>query len=787
MRSISNIFIVCALIINIYSCSNSHQQFTPKDIYYGCSTISQVTEVLYKQDYNYAALGYFLDKDIKKTTIKNYLQQLDPYGFVLTTEEIDEISNKYHQGIIQLYTSESSDKDKQVQYISSINCEAVFAIFREFQKKVNKKTPLISQIFNQIANEATENNKRPKIDIEAYPEFDDYNEISLSEANYLTELKEKIEFLLTLRYLSDQSQMSLPYGSFVISYILSLKDYLDGLYRLQTDNVISKFTNALLNNFSTISLFSDYEEIQNYNYNSAQEKKTIGLDYFVLDYGLFIYNVVNKSSADLDGKLKFGDLITGFKIDSTWYKFDKDNINGLLVLFKQHVDSSNKISLQISRFYDLSNIGSCTGNDNEDCTTNLVSFEVELDNKKTKLVSPDIPINHVYEIKESFTDSMVRVGYLRLFSFYGSESEGSNGSFLDTVQKLKELVDQDIEALLLDLRYNPGGTVIEVLQITNLFSTQPLKFYEKFPILKSYTHEKVGHSVLSYYDHPFENKSIVSLAKKLSNVPIVVLTNRQSASGSEFLAHALQVNNRAVVIGDDRTAGKGTFYIQQVREPGTYGTMITSGMFFGSDGSSVQKDGVKSDIIIPGVTSLDNDLYGLDEYAFDNETIEVEEDSLLDLGYRNQERILLLSYNSQKRVRSNPVSLTISNLVDYSKSKEHGLNYLYFDFLNKRELKPKDDFLKRDNYYDQFNQDNIYARYLQTRAIMKKTTSILKFNKGDIKEQYATKLYNNDYIMQEALNITSDLFLLCKSPARYGSMVQLVTSYSDSSDIGCVK
>ena len=89
--------------------------------------------------------------------------------------------------------------------------------------------------------------------------------------------------------------------------------------------------------------------------------------------------------------------------------------------------------------------------------------------------------------------------------------------------------------------------------------------------------------------------------------PVVVLTDRASASASEIVAGHLQDVGRAVVLGDGRTHGKGTVQTVLGMGPAQYGSMkITTARFYRVDGRSTQLEGVEADIRLPSLLdSLD--------------------------------------------------------------------------------------------------------------------------------------------------------------------------------------
>jgi carboxyl-terminal processing protease len=83
--------------------------------------------------------------------------------------------------------------------------------------------------------------------------------------------------------------------------------------------------------------------------------------------------------------------------------------------------------------------------------------------------------------------------------------------------------------------------------------------------------------------------------------PLVMLTSRSSASGSEILVGALKDYRRAVVVGDDRTFGKGT--VQNILDlPTGLGALkVTTSYFYLPGGRTTQKEGVSSHIVVPTI------------------------------------------------------------------------------------------------------------------------------------------------------------------------------------------
>jgi carboxyl-terminal processing protease len=187
-----------------------------------------------------------------------------------------------------------------------------------------------------------------------------------------------------------------------------------------------------------------------------------------------------------------------------------------------------------------------------------------------------------------------KIGVLILPSFYGaSESDGNSRSCSDDVKiLLQRLMQEKVDGVILDLRSNGGGLLDEAIKLTGLF-------IDEGPVVQVKDHR--GNLVV-YRD---EDKGEVYRG------PLVVLTNRQSASASEILAGALQNYERAIIIGNNQTHGKGT--VQMVVEldklmPTFKGQRMRAGgikltvqKFYLPNGHSTQNRGVLADVSLPSL------------------------------------------------------------------------------------------------------------------------------------------------------------------------------------------
>ena len=188
-------------------------------------------------------------------------------------------------------------------------------------------------------------------------------------------------------------------------------------------------------------------------------------------------------------------------------------------------------------------------------------------------------------VNKTSGDKKLKLAVIELPSFYGDMSQGSRSCYDD----MKKLVDQakaeKADGVILDLSKNGGGLLGEAVRIGGLFIRRGN--------VVATQDAKGSLDILSDEDESLNY-----------NGPLVVLTSRLSASASEIVAGALQDYKRALIVGGDKTFGKGT--VQAVSNlPRDLGAIkVTTGMFFIPAGESTQHRGVVADIALPSAFSI---------------------------------------------------------------------------------------------------------------------------------------------------------------------------------------
>ena len=189
-------------------------------------------------------------------------------------------------------------------------------------------------------------------------------------------------------------------------------------------------------------------------------------------------------------------------------------------------------------------------------------------------------------IELSYNDEMYKIGIIDLPTFYFDFEAASRGdedyksSTRDVHALLDELKEEGVDAIVVDLRNNGGGSLSEANQLVGLFIETGATVQIRYSGLRNGFTRSFG-----------DNDPEVAYMG-----PLAVLVNRTSASASEIFAGAIQDYQRGIVLGG-QTFGKGT--VQEII-PMDYGQVkLTRSKFYRISGESTQHRGVIPDISFP--------------------------------------------------------------------------------------------------------------------------------------------------------------------------------------------
>lgn len=308
---------------------------------------------------------------------------------------------------------------------------------------------------------------------------------------------------------------------------------------------------------------------------------------------------------------------------------------------------------------------------------------------------------------EPFGDGII--AHLRLFSFYQDPNSSSVEDLKKEILRLSK--EHNLLGIILDLRSNPGGLLPQAVAVAGLFVKKGIIASVKGK------HEQIQH---------LRNLH----GSVIWDGPLIVLTNRASASASEIVAQSLQDFGRAILIGDDYTFGKGSYQTftlepsinQNIRINPQGEFKVTRGRYYTVSGKSPQFTGTKTDIEVPGVLSKLEVGERFTKNPLKNDSIPPNfQDTLSDLSIIQKKRLQKIYLNDLQKP-----------LIMY---------HPYLDILKK-------------NSHLRIQQDSAYQNFLTN------------LSDSDILESNCESLGQCDLQLKETISIMKDLLILMKTRSK---------------------
>ncbi|OJV01749.1 MAG: hypothetical protein BGO12_11775 [Verrucomicrobia bacterium 61-8] len=495
-----------------------------------------------------------LDDEMSAKFLQTYLTTLDYNKLYFTQQDVDEFEKKYSTTLGDSVLRGDVTPARE--------------IFQKFKAKVEaravKNNALIQKDYKFDSNRSVEINRQdspwPKDEADADRIWADRIEAELLRED-LADLKLRPpKETVTRRY--DQ----------VVRNVREMDD----------EDVVKTFLSSLAQTYDPHSEYLSQSDLKNFQISMKLSLVGVGAVLASEDGYAKIKEVVPGGPADLDGRLKVNDRIAAVAQgtddfeDVVDMKLDKvvEKIRGkkgstvrLMVIPGDATDPSKRKVVEIVR------------------------DEVKLKDQEAKAELLDL---------KSSDDKTARIGWITLPSFYANmdDSGAPKSTTEDVAALIGRLKREGMQGLVIDLRRDGGGSLEEAINLTGLFIPRGPVVQAKDPNGKISVSQDTDPGV-AY------------------SGPLVVLMNRLSASASEIFAAALQDYGRAVIVGDERSFGKGT--VQTVLQIGKLMPFFSLGSseddstkagalkltiqkFYRVKGGSTQLKGVESDIILPSLS-----------------------------------------------------------------------------------------------------------------------------------------------------------------------------------------
>lgn len=444
-----------------------------------------------------------------------------------------------------------------------------YIIYDVFQKRYNErmdyvKNKLISQTFDYTIDEYYETNRDEAEWSKTTTELDElWRKIIKSQALSLKltgKNQEEIEEALHKRY----------------------DRFIKNIDQFNGEDVFSVYMNAITEAYDPHTNYLSTKASDLFKQSMSLSLEGIGAR-LVLDSDYTkIFEVLHGGPAEKSGKLHVNDLIIGVGqgVDGEIVDVVGWRLDDVVKLIKG--PKGTTVRLQF--------LPAATGVNGPPQELILVRDKIKLEDQAAK--------KSVVNYQKG--DKAMKLGVISLPSFYMDFDAYQKGdpNYRSTTRDVKKLIqelqNERVDGIIMDLRNNGGGSLAEAIDLTGLF----IKGGPVVQVKNSQDKVEVGMD---------DDKSV------LYNGPLVVVTNRFSASASEIFAGAIQDYNRGIIAGES-TYGKGTVqtildlkrFINDKEEVGEL--KLTFQKFYRVTGSSTQNKGVIPDVVLP--SALNSKQYG---------------------------------------------------------------------------------------------------------------------------------------------------------------------------------
>ena len=494
--------------------------------------------------------------DSKKELSQEIFKKLNNEHFIKEIDK-DNFNERYFEAIIEKLDKEKNlFIEKEVQSYIKKSRDVIDGDFdiKLAYELINLYFERLTDFFEYQIDLIEENT----FDFSKKEYLDIYYEDNQWQSNFndlykLWKLETKNDLLVAK--LSDSSN-SEPSNDLIKRY----KNRIRRITQQKEEDIFSLAINILSNQFDPHSTYLSPRSAEDFDVNMSLKLNGIGALLGIEDDYTKIISLVPGGPAEKSGKINPEDRITKIRQIGT------DNYQDV-------------IGWRIDEVVDL-----IRGEAGTEVEIEFISFDSSSDS--TKLVTlkrEEIKLEDRAAKSEIININNNKIGIIDLPSFYIDFNEYQNrvkdyrSSSNDVKKILNDFNASNVDAVILDLRNNGGGALIEANKIIGLFVSS-------------------GPTVQVKQSRGYIQPYGASRAVQVWDKPMLVLVNRYSASASEIVAGAIQDYKRGFVVGQ-RTFGKGT--VQSLESLSEGQIKITESKYYRINGMSTQNKGVIPDIELP--------------------------------------------------------------------------------------------------------------------------------------------------------------------------------------------
>ena len=494
---------------------------------------------------------------IKTEALDSFLDRLDPSRSVFLEKEVNSFAAK--------------DLDAEIND-QHASLEQAFKIFELYRSRYLERYQLQKSLLSEIETLDLRQNRK------------------ILKDRTESDRKETIEDLMRLwedLLINDVIQLNLS-GNDLNETKNKLTKRIDNQFnffeRTKSEDVIDLYINSIALTYGPHTTYMSPKRTEDFDIDMSLSLEGIGA--LLSNDGLYttIASLVPGGPAEKSNKLKPNDRIVGVAQETEDVITDVIGwrIDDVVQLIRGPKNTEVKLEVIPATSLDETQTKIIT------LTRNFVKLEDQAAQKR------------IINIKKS--DSEYKLGVVELpafymdFDAYQKREYDFKSSSKDVKDLIRAMKNNDIDGLIIDLRNNGGGSLLEANALAHLFLGAGTKVQVKTS--SGSIHGLGERRGFQFYDGP-----------------LVILVNRFSASASEILAGAIQDYERGLILGTD-TFGKGT--VQRVQALSSGQIKFTESKFYRVSGKSTQSKGISPDIYLPSPINTEefgeNKLPGALEY-----------------------------------------------------------------------------------------------------------------------------------------------------------------------------
>lgn len=558
-----------------------------------------------------------LDDEMSRRGLDNFLKALDPMKVYFTQGDIDEFN---------------ANRENLDDMIKRGDISYGYTVFNRLLKRIDERMKLVDEFLAAKHDYTLDENVVIEPDEARY---------AMNDEEVRNLWRKRIKFDLLRLKVDDKLEGTKATDKLHRRY----SSFAKRMHQTSSDELLEMFLTAVTTGFDPHTTYMSPGSLENFNIQMTLKLDGIGAALMMEDGLTVVSKIIPGGAADKNGKLKEKDRIVsvgqaeGEMVDTLDMK-----LNDVVDMIRGKAGTVVRLGVQKEE-----------GGPTEVLEITRASIELKDSEARPRIIEEGMKPD----------GSKFKIGIIDLPSFYMDMKGAREGAadFKSTTRDVHKILDdftaKGVDAVVLDLRRNGGGSLTEAINLTGLFIDQGPVVQVKDPDGR-----------VQHYD---------DLDRGLAwDGPLVVLTSKFSASASEILAGAIQDYNRGIIVGDETTHGKGT--VQSLLDLGSQlfrvdgapnlgALKITMQQFYRPNGDSTQKRGVLADVTLPSITNhmdvAESDL----DYAIEFDRVPASEYSKYNMV---NEPIVseLRTASADRRTKSEDFGKRMKNIERYLEQKE---------------------------------------------------------------------------------------------------------------------